>query len=168
MVQSKVDFITGGVIAAVAAIMFIMTFSFEEFAGAGVGVGVEFMPRVIAVLMLITAVVIMINAYRNRDKQIKVIDGETGLEVEEEDPNSKNYKKLSISLGAMIIYAILTPFIGFLLSSILYLITQMFILSDNDKKKLIVIGTISIVMSVIVYFIFRNVFYVMLPQGIIG
>lgn len=168
MVQTKVDFITGGVIAIVAAIMFTMTFSFEEFAGSSVGVGVEFMPRVIAVLMLITAGAIIISAYRNRGKQLKVIDGETGLEVEEEDPNSKNYKKLGISLGAMIIYALLTQFIGFLLASILYLITQMFILSDNDKKKLIVIGIISIVMSVIVYFIFRNVFYVMLPQGIVG
>lgn len=168
MVQTKADFITGGVVAVVAVFMFIMSFSFEEFAGATVGVGVEFMPRVIAVLMLITAGVIMINAYRNRNKQIKVIDGETGLEVEEEDPNSKNYKKLGISLGAMIFYALLTQFIGFLLASILYLITQMFILSDNDKKKLILIGVISIIISVIVYFIFRNIFYVMLPQGILG
>jgi len=168
MVQTKADFITGGVVAVVAVIMFIMTFSFEEFAGATVGVGVEFMPRVISVLMLITAGVIIINAYRNREKQLKVIDGETGLEVEEEDPSTKNYKKLGVSIGAMIIYALLTQFIGFLLASILYLITQMFILSDNNKKKLIVIGSISIVISVIVYFIFRNVFYVMLPQGILG
>lgn len=168
MVQTKIDFLTGGVIAVVAVIMFVMTFSFEAFAGAAVGVGVEFMPRVIAVLLLVTAAVIIINAYRNRGKQLKVIDGETGLEVEEEDPNSKNYKKLGISFGAMLIYAFLTQFIGFLLASILYLITQMFILSENDKKKLIVISVVSVVMSIIVYFIFRNVFYVMLPQGILG
>lgn len=168
MVQTKTDFITGGVVAVVAVIMFAMTFSFKEFAGATVGVGVEFMPRVIAVLMFITAGAIFINAIRNRGKQLKVVDGETGLEVEEEDTNSKNYKKLAKSLGIMIVYALLTQFIGFLLASILYLITQMFILSDSNKKKLILFGIVSIAISVIVYFIFRNVFYVMLPQGILG
>lgn len=168
MVQTKIDFITGGVIAVVAVVMFSITFSFEAFAGTAVGVGVEFMPRVIAALMFITAGVIIINAYRNRGKHVKVIDGDTGLEVEAEDPNSKNYKKLSISLRAMIVYALLTQFIGFLLASILYLITQMFILSDSDKKKLILITIISVVMSVFVYFIFRNIFYVMLPQGFLG
>ncbi|WP_400194905.1 tripartite tricarboxylate transporter TctB family protein [Lysinibacillus telephonicus] len=168
MAQTKIDYITGGIIAIVAVVMFVTTFSFEAFTGADVGVGVEFMPRVISVLLLITSGIIIFAAYLNRGKKLKVIDGETGLEVEDEDPNAKSYKKLSISLGAMLIYAILTQFIGFLLSSILYLLAQMFILSDYDKKKLVKISIIASTISLIVYYIFRNIFYVMLPQGILG
>ena len=73
-----------------------------------------------------------------------------------------------ISIIAMLIYILLTPILGFLIATALFLIAQMLIISNFAKEKIILFFVISILMAVIVNYVFRNVFYVMLPQGILG
>nr|WP_106783019.1 tripartite tricarboxylate transporter TctB family protein [Lysinibacillus timonensis] len=167
MSQTYRDYVTSGFMFVVGVIAFILTFSFKSFQGTNVGVGVEFMPRVIASLILIVSAIIFINAFRNRRKESVEVDFETG-EVVEKNPEDKNYKKLVISIIAMFIYALLTPILGFLITTALFLIAQMLIISEFLKSKIVLITIVSILMAVIVNYIFRNVFFVMLPQGILG
>lgn len=167
MSQTYRDYVTSGFMFVIGVIAFILTFSFKSFQGTNVGVGVEFMPRVIATLILIVSAVIFINAIRSRGKETVEVDFETG-EVIEKNSENKDYKKLVISIIVMFVYILLTPILGFLISTALFLIAQMLIISEFLKSKIILISVISILMAVIVNYIFRNIFFVMLPQGILG
>ena len=71
---------------------------------------------------------------------------------------------------AIFIYVTIIDPLGFLLSTVVYLIAQMIILYPEKltEKKLILFVVISIVASAAIYYIFRNVFYLMLPAGIFG
>lgn len=167
--QTNRDFVTSGFMFVVGIIAFVLTFSFKSFEGTNFGVGVEFMPRVIAVLILLTSIIIFVNALKSRSKKTNDANSETEEVVEvEHETESKNYKKLVISIIAMLIYILLTPILGFLIATALFLIAQMLIISNFAKEKIILFFVISILMAVIVNYVFRNVFYVMLPQGILG
>lgn len=165
--QTNRDFVTSGFMFVVGIIAFVLTFSFKSFEGTNFGVGVEFMPRVIAVLILLTSIIIFVNALKSRSKKTNDTNLKAG-EVVEQETESKNYKKLVISIIAMLIYILLTPILGFLIATALFLIAQMLIISNFAKEKIVLFLVISILMAVIVNYVFRNVFYVMLPQGILG
>ena len=68
----------------------------------------------------------------------------------------------------MVGYFVLMPYIGFLIMTTIYLFLQMLLLSDKSNKKIVSFFAISIVSSLVTYFIFRSIFYVMLPSGIFG
>ena len=69
----------------------------------------------------------------------------------------------------MVSYAVLLKPIGFLISSILYLFLQINVMTDKPTaKQRIFFAVLSIIVSVLINYIFVNWFSMALPDGILG
>lgn len=76
-----------------------------------------------------------------------------------------NKKRILLALGILISYAIVLPFLGFLVSSF-FLIFFLFGLSYQGRW--IVLGTASVLVSLAFYIIFQVLLKIQLPHGILG
>lgn len=117
------------------------------------GFGPAFYPTILLVILLILLVILLIQTVMNK-----------GLENDKSQlPEWKQLKRPVLILGCMILYAILMPYLGFIITGILYLFITMRILKADLIRSIIV----SVAMIVIVYLLFRYAFKVPLPMGMI-
>lgn len=120
-------------------------------------VGPAFMPKVVAVAIVIVSVSKLIIALRNNS---------ASYTTEKKSTDDKMGSLLTIlNLGA---YVILFEPLGFIISSIVYLILQMIILSDKVNFKPVKFAIISVASTVAIYFLFVYAFNLMLPEGLLG
>ena len=170
MVIKYQDVISGFFLLIVSVAMFAVTFSFEALTVSKVGP--DFMPKIIASMIMIFSIIIIANGL----KKAKVHNENTGAYQESQGDDTKSVSKdekknllpVMMTLGLMIGYFVLIPILGFLLMTALYLFLQMLLLSHKSNRKIWLFAILSIATSALIYYVFRSVFYVMLPTGIIG
>ena len=73
----------------------------------------------------------------------------------------------SLTIAALVLYVLLFDVLGFLVSTTLYLFTQMLILSVHRNRNLPLFAAVSVTVGVIVYALFVKAFDLILPQGIL-
>lgn len=133
-------------------------------------IGADFVPKLVAIGMLILSVFYLIQAIK---QQVRVNrEGNTNAPTET-DIDGKEKKKISplsvlATVGLLVLYIALLPFIGFLITTTVYLFFQMYLLADKTERRIPLFVIISVVTSIFIYFIFKYVFYLMLPSGILG
>ena len=123
-------------------------------------IGPDFMPTVIGILTLVLSVILLIHTIAKLRK---------GEEVTGEKDNS-DYKRVVASLVLATIYVNILMPVGFIISTLLYLVLQITVLAPDDKrtkKDLIKYAIITVVFTLVVYFLFRYGFKIILPQGIL-
>lgn len=160
------DVYAGGFLLVLSIVMFISTFSIQALTDSRVGA--DFMPKIIAVLIAILSIFIIVNGFRRKDEIVRDEQEVSSLENEVESKNDKSYLLVIISVALMFIYLFLIPILGFLISTTAFLLIQMLLFSEWKAKNIILYLIISIIASTLIYYLFRNVFYVMLPSGILG
>ncbi|MEI4769784.1 tripartite tricarboxylate transporter TctB family protein [Psychrobacillus sp. FJAT-51614] len=170
MVSKYHDIYSGFFLLIVSAIIFITTFSFKALTTSKIGP--DFMPKIIAVLIGAFSIIIIVNGYKrmkamNNEKHSIDLQEVNVKEIVPED-EKESYAPVIITLGLMIGYIVLMPFIGFLIMTSLYLFFQMMVLSHKSNRKNGLFILISVVTSIVIYYVFRSIFYVMLPTGIMG
>ncbi|MZQ99694.1 MAG: tripartite tricarboxylate transporter TctB family protein [Acidaminobacter sp.] len=120
-------------------------------------VGPAFMPKIVAVAIVIVSVSKLIIALKNNS---------ASYTTEKKSKDDKMGSLLTIlNLGA---YVVLFEPLGFIISSIVYLILQMIILSDKVNFKPVKFAIISVASTVAIYFLFVYAFNLMLPEGLLG
>ena len=125
------------------------------------------MPQIIAALIGLMSIAIIIEGYR------KVKSGTEGDPVKEgqeesEDPEKEvSYRPVILSFILMAVYVAVMPIVGFLITTIVYMFLQMMILSSKPERRWLLFAVISVVATSIIYYMFRNVFYIMLPTGLL-
>ena len=129
-------------------------------------VGADFLPKVMAILIFVLSIYFLTASIKNPVEN--VVDDTDEMEEINDNDESKKFTRVLLTGLLMIIYVFFINIIGFILASILYLTVQMVLFSSVTKRNIIVYLLISIVTSVLIYFVFRNIFYVMLPSGILG
>ena len=164
MAQKYSDVFSGVILLMAAVGMFVTTYSFEALTVSKVGP--DFMPRIIALLIAVTSIAMIVSAF-NKMRREKIENAQI-LDEEIDSSGEKSYTSVLVSVLLMVGYFVLMPYIGFLIMTTIYLFLQMLLLSDKSNKKIVLFFAISIVSSLVTYFIFRSIFYVMLPSGIFG
>ncbi|WP_404457980.1 tripartite tricarboxylate transporter TctB family protein [Oceanobacillus kapialis] len=159
-----VDLFSALFLIVVSIVLYISTFSFRQITASKIGS--NFLPQMVAIALFILSAVLFVSALIGWRKEKKI---KTELGAKQEDNEEKrDYKLVLISLGLIAVYLILIPTLGFLLSTAGYLFIQMYLISDLEKRSPIKFAAVSIVVSVSVYWVFKNVFFLMLPAGILG
>ena len=80
-----------------------------------------------------------------------------------------DFRALLLLCATIIAYVFALRPIGFLISTAAMMFCQMMLLCPTTKKKQpVVFGIVSVITSVIIYYLFRNVLELMLPEGILG
>lgn len=150
MVKTKLQFSIGVLLLCI--LMYIATFSIKV--TESVLISASFFPRLIIAITAILAIIYMIPVL----KELK-----NGAVEEKEKGNTK---RLFITMIMCVIYGILFDILGFIASSIIYLIIQMWIMLEvKSRKELTKFATISVIAVVSIYLLFTKLFFVALPSG---
>ena len=123
-------------------------------------IGPDFMPTVIGVLILILALMLLFSSIKNFKTNAK--------KAESMPADTSDYKRVLASLVLVIIYVNILAPVGFILSTLGYLFLQIIVLAPNDKRKgkdILMYAIIDIVFVLVVFYLFRYGFKIVLPSG---
>jgi putative tricarboxylic transport membrane protein len=168
MIRINKDIVASAFLILFSAVMFAASNNIMKLTVSKVGA--DFAPKLVATGIFILSVFYLINSI----KQLKGSGGEEAGELEQgADEEKKEKKKISpmsvlATVGLLVLYVALLPAIGFLITTVVYLFVQMYLLADKKERKIPLFLVTSVVTSVFVYFIFKSVFHLMLPAGILG
>ncbi len=113
-------------------------------------------PTLLGVLLIILSVFLIIQGIKRMKK-------------EDDGPVKKMDKVDMISIvltfAAMILYIIILPYLGFMISTILYLFGQFTILAPANKRNYLLFAIVAVVFTVITFVAFRIGLNQMLPRG---
>ncbi|MCR5810339.1 MAG: tripartite tricarboxylate transporter TctB family protein [Lachnospiraceae bacterium] len=123
-------------------------------------IGPDFMPTVVGTLILVLAVILLVQSYRELKKNPDKV-----YEKDESD-----YKRVLMSLILALLYVFLLKPVGFIVCTLVYLFGQIMVLAPDTrrtKKDMITYLIINVVFTLVVYYLFRMGFKIILPAGIL-
>ena len=124
-------------------------------------IGPDFMPMCIGIVTVALAAILTFLNIKNFKLRASEIDPST---IE-----SCDYKRVFSSMILVLIYVFILQPVGFIISTMLYLMFQMLVLSPDEKrgkKNIIQLVVINVVFTMVVFFLFRYGFKIVLPAGI--
>ncbi|MGE4283027.1 MAG: tripartite tricarboxylate transporter TctB family protein [Clostridia bacterium] len=166
MITKNKDIISGIFLFLVAVFFYVGSFFIENLTGARIGP--SFVPQLVSIVLAIISILIVADGI----KHLKLNDS---LEIEKEKKEKSGTAKTPLYKNAVLlsiinmwIYIGLMKPLGFMIMTFIYLFTQFIILSKQGKRQYLLSVIISLIVSVVTYYLFVNAFNLMLPAGILG
>jgi uncharacterized membrane protein len=119
--------------------------------------GAEFMPQVVAIIMGLLSILLIATGLLTLKKQ----SAETSETI-----NKKDLLQVLALLTVVTIYVLILKRVGFIISSMVFLFAAFTVMSPKEKRKYLLFGILSVVLSIGIYYLFRYVFLIFLPAGI--
>lgn len=157
------NMVIGALVIVLSIVMLIASNSIKVIASSLTAVdNAAFLPRVIfGVLICLGILFLVMGGKQTAANRATAPEGEV-LE-------KKAHETLR-SLGALLalfVYVFFLDRLGFVISSILYMVFMMMYMTKKDARRPILFVMVSVVMTVVVYFCFREFLYIYLPNGIL-
>lgn len=153
------DMIVGGFFMILSAGMMIMAKMLPK--STIMDIGPDFMPMCIGLVTFVLAAAL---AFLN----IKNLKMRTA-EAEKMEKEELDYKRMLTSFMLILVYVYLLQPVGFIVTTILYLPLQMYVLAPDEKKTkkdMVQLAVTSVIFTFVVFFLFRYGFKIILPAGI--
>ncbi|GAB4112663.1 MAG: hypothetical protein Kow00103_02610 [Candidatus Caldatribacteriota bacterium] len=150
--------ISSGFIILISILVYFFLIPAQVKLKSGARIGPEFFPKLAIMVIGVSALIYMIIQIKNlKDAKISFKEGLSfGI---------KNYLVHIIFITTTILFLILTNYLGFAISAILFLIFILFFFGSKGVLKNIIIA---IVYVLIVYYAFCNILKINFPPGIFG
>ena len=169
------DIISGSFLFVVGLVYFALSFTIKLSFIDRV-VGSRMFPQIIGILMMALSLYIVISgvlSLRRAEAAAKQESEKTLMEKGEEaenageDTSRKGSIKVVLVLLSFGLYCLLLDGIGFSISTILYLFSQMILMGDGKPsvKRLAFYAALSVAVSVCVYYMFNTGFNLILPKA---
>lgn len=155
MTNRQKDILCSVVFLVFGAVMLYLSFGVRHKIAEDVGSG--YVPKFIAILILITSGAKLVLSVRDKSEAGK----------KKQDSDSDLLGGLG-TIGLMLAYMMTLKPLGFILSSAVYLFLQILLMSNKDNRKLVLFGVIGVVLPVAIYALFNYVIKMPLPKGILG
>lgn len=121
-------------------------------------------PKLIAILLGILSLILVVSKVRqllNQKLELSKMNLSDYLkEVYIE------YKLVFFALSSFFLYIFFIKYIGFILTTISFIIVTGLIIGPKKKKDLLLITAVAVTITLIVYFFFKNVLHVRFPTGL--
>lgn len=161
MINTKRDFISGLFFLLLGVFVLIYSISLPT-PNIGNGVYPNIVPLLAGIGTLVFGAILV--------SKVAILSKKQGIKkekVKEEKAKTSNIPLIgTIILFAF--YALCVKNIGFIVTTVVYLIAQMYLLTIGKKKHHIFIVGISVVSTMIIYIIFTYGLTLFLPKGILG
>jgi putative tricarboxylic transport membrane protein len=118
-------------------------------------VGSGYVPRFVSAVIFILAAALLV---------LTLLGKKMGA-TEKTDEDIKGGIFTVLALAA---YVTLFEPLGFLLATALYLFAQITILSNEKNRRFVLFGIISVVVPAVIYILFKALFHMPFPTGILG
>lgn len=139
------------ILIGLACFIFYGTKDFDPIVSKAPGAG--FWPRILALVLIILAIALLIETFfygKNKNNNSMPIDYK-----------SPAMKRVYIMIGIFAMYAGILYLGGFIIASLLFIPSVMYLLGERNKKILI---TVSVSITGIVYVFFTILLHITLPQ----
>ena len=156
------DIITGSTVIGLGGLLLWACQGVKDF--ASVGVGAAFLPQIAAWLFIFLGATMLIVALRTSPTKPK----STSTQASETAIPFGGVRAVLVTFLLMCIYIGLMDKLGFILTSIAYIFAQTLILTKGAPRSYLLFGLLALLTSVGSYYLFVNVFQVMIPSGILG
>ena len=122
----------------------------------------SFLPRLVFGILIVIGIIMIIQGIQDiKNNRKKALEGEAL------DKASKEVLRSLGALGMLFLYILCFKPLGFIISSIIFMIAMMIYMTKKEDWKPIVFIIISVAMTLIVYFCFKKFLYIYLPAGIL-
>ncbi|GAK00071.1 tripartite tricarboxylate transporter TctB family protein [Geomicrobium sp. JCM 19055] len=161
--ERKSNVITGWCFLILSIVVFFLSLNMNTLSILSIGVSSSFFPIVASVVMFVISVALLQLARKQSS-------GEEVASSQEHDESKSKAKQMNVGVTFVLIlfYLLLLPILGFILATTFYLVVQSFLLATKEKRNLLVISSLSLTASVVIYHVFRSGFDLMLPVGVLG
>lgn len=161
----KGDLITGLVGAAFSGFYLYETTTVKIFGGsATAGVNAQTVPKLWGGCLMALSIILIVRAL------LKMKSEKGGKSLRDWLQSVRNRREVVYTFILLILYAALMKPVGFIITSIVYVYLQIWVLTPlekrNGKVRKIAAG-LAVFFSVSLYFLFTNYLMVMLPPGIL-
>lgn len=78
----------------------------------------------------------------------------------------KEYKLVFLTLISLFLYIFLMQYIGFILTTICFIIVTGLVIGPKKKKDILLISAVAVLITFSTYFFFENVLHVRFPSGL--
>lgn len=148
------DVITGaiGLVIGIAVLVMSIQIGISE----GQAIGADFLPKIVSVMMIILSAALVWEGIKNARNY-----------EEEHLDYKKNYLGVLIMIVAGILYAELLKPVGFIITSLVFLFLALCLISKKEETNYIKFAIITVVMVLLIYFVFTKGFGIRLPKGIL-
>ena len=153
------DIIVGVFFMLLSAAMMVMAKMLPK--STVMDIGPDFMPMCIGVMTFVLAAALVLLNIKNMKIYV--------AQAEAEGPEKADYKKVLTSFIIILVYVFVLKSVGFIISTLVYLPVQMFILAPEErrgKKDVIQLLITDVLFTFVVFFLFRYGFKIVLPAGI--
>lgn len=156
------EIVIGIVLIVFCAIIFWKSGSFPEGNEAQLGAG-SFPVLIASLLSLLALLLVILKAkelFQQKAERSKVDVKEylKGFYAE--------YKLVILTLLIFVIYIFLMQFIGFIVTTILFIIATGLLIGSRKKKDIMTVSIVAVAVTLTTYYFFENVLYVRFPTGI--
>ena len=153
------DIIVGVFFMLLSAAMLVMAKMLPK--STVMDIGPDFMPMCIGVMTFVLAAALVFLNIKN----MKIYVAQAAAE----GPEKADYKRVLTSFIIILVYVFVLKSVGFIISTLVYLPVQMFILAPEErrgKKNVIQLLLTDVLFTFVVFFLFRYGFKIVLPAGI--
>ena len=153
------DIIVGVFFMLLSAAMMVMAKMLPK--STVMDIGPDFMPMCIGVMTFVLAAALVLLNIKNMKIYV--------AQAEAEGPEKADYKRVLTSFIIILVYVFVLKSVGFIISTLVYLPVQMFILAPEErrgKKDDIQLLITDVLFTFVVFFLFRYGFKIVLPAGI--
>lgn len=153
------DIIVGVFFMLLSAAMMVMAKMLPK--STVMDIGPDFMPMCIGVMTFVLAAALVFLNIKNMKIYV--------AQAEAEGPEKADYKRVLTSFIIILVYVFVLKSVGFIISTLVYLPVQMFILAPEErrgKKDVIQLLITDVLFTFVVFFLFRYGFKIVLPAGI--
>lgn len=129
-------------------------------------IGPDFMPIVVGSICIGLSVLLLVQAV----SALRKTAGQKTEAGSESTESASDYVRVIESLVLALVYVNVLKPVGFIISTLVYLALQIFVLAPNDKrtmKDIVKYVIIDVIFTLVVYFLFRYGFKIVLPAGIL-
>jgi len=140
--------------------MFCYSFTIVGLSTATDRIGPALMPRLIFGAMAVLSILLIFD-------YISRLRAQTATPTKEAHDHTAMIRG-AISIVGILGFVFLMDKLGFLLSSMLYLYFEIYLLGPKEKRRPLLWALMVVVFCILVYYLFRYQVFVKLPKGILG
>lgn len=153
------DIVVGVFFMAVSTVLMIMALMLPK--SKVMEIGPDFMPMCIGSVTFVLSLVLIILSIKNFKMHAAGLNPDSIPDCD--------YKRVLSSIILVLIYVFAIKPIGFILSTLVFLFFQMLVLAPDEqrnKKEAVRLIVVDVIFTLVVFFLFRYGFKIVLPAGI--
>lgn len=153
------DIVVGVFFMALSAAVIVMALMLPK--SKVMDIGPDFMPLCIGSVTFVLAALLTFFSVRDFKSRAASLTREALPDCD--------YKRVLQSIILVLIYVFVLQPVGFIISTLIFLMLQMLVLSPDEErggKDIVKLAVINVVFTMVVFFLFRYGFKIVLPAGI--